>query len=183
MRKLLIALLSIIILGCTGYHHYFKGELDRVKTFPEKYSHSVFLSKVGHTGNTMFRKQRSFWVWINTKILKFDDTIPKWMEFENIDKNIVIDSIWFSDSTDSFHKVLFPDDTSQNYDSDSRSLSFSHYYKKDNYLVREALKLPDSMSEIFLTVPYYSIVGDEKIYDTLTTVLDRKVIKYKYYIN
>lgn len=179
MRILSPIVLLFLFLGCVSYNHFFSSnEKMRGELNPKKYEHSIGMFSYGTGNRSQKMNDRRFSVGFSTQVLIFDE--PEALEVNNIDKAIIIDSMWIHDSLDTFYKVLYPNGIARNYRENSRSVIFADRIEKKGKMIYTRVIIPDSIQTLEVVVPYYSLASDIKRYDTLRTTLHRSIKKYKY---
>ena len=169
--KIIISFLLITLTGCVYYSHKFVSEHFPVKNINDKYSNILFLYTYS---NFYENKGRYYMVSLLTNVLKNDSLTLA--EFSN---DFIVDSIWLNDIKNDYFQIIFPCETLYSFEEHFIHLSFKRKIRDEDKLIYETITIPDSISTLYFTIPYYSIINAKKIYDTVRLNMDKTTIKYR----
>lgn len=173
--------MTTIVISCVSYNHYFYSDPFFIENSQNEYSHSIILYTSGPKNRYKKMDTRSFAVSIKTTPNNIVTSSK--FEVEGINDNFVIDSIWFSILNGSIIDVLFPRDTIINHREKYWNIKFNLHHYDNNQLTLQRIEIPDSIKTLIVVIPYYSTIHEMKIYDTLTTTINRSVNKHSYLID
>ena len=175
---ILFSCLLLAAASCTYYGHMFLMDENRRPLVSEKYLVEISALASGYPNLAKEMDDRRFVFYLKISILHQDGK-SQTRGFNELDSLFNVDSAFIK-----FEKGI---DTAglksigQHYNHRElwRGQWFGEPYMRGSDSTYRGLIIPDSIETVEVTVPYYSITGNGKVYDTLRFNLSRSVSKTK----